>query len=143
MSVVAFLFQNFKNVAMLNYLFYWLSRMKFYEPIYSAKIFTPVIVVATFMPASLTLSKYFFGCYDIKANDLTVKIILSIIVLLVMTVTNFYYTPNRVEKLLDKYSGEPKLQRNLKLFLICVLLMAIFWYGSALLRMLIDIPECG
>jgi len=94
------------------------------------------------MPAALTLSKYFFGCYDSKANDGSIKIILSAVVLLVWMANSFYYSPQRIKKINDRYSNESKLWGNLKLTFICLLLLAIFWYGSTVIRMLIDIPEC-
>jgi hypothetical protein len=126
----------------LNYLFYRFSQLKIYRPTYWAKIFTPIVVAITLMPASLTLSRYFFGCYDTKANDLAIKLILSVIVLLIWFMTSRYYKPTKVKELWDKYSGESKLHGNVKLFLICVMLFGVFWYGSFVIRMLVKIPEC-
>ncbi|MBX2901903.1 MAG: hypothetical protein KF775_19820 [Cyclobacteriaceae bacterium] len=126
----------------LNYLFYRFSQLKIYRPTYWAKIFAPVLVAIAFLPSVLTLSKYFFGCYNQNENDGTIKVIILGVSVLVMVLTNFYYSPSKVKKLSDKYSGESKLQGNIKLVLICVLLLIVFWYGSVAIRMLVNIPEC-
>lgn len=90
----------------------------------------------------LTLSKYFFGCYDQKANDGIIKLIILVIGLVVMIIPSFYYSPHRIKAINDKYSRESKWLGNLKLVFICVLLISIFWFGSAVVRYFIVIPEC-
>jgi succinate dehydrogenase hydrophobic anchor subunit len=127
---------------MFNYLFYRFSQIKVHKPTYWAKIFTPVLVAIAFLPSVLTLSKYFFGCYNLKESDGTVKAIILGVSILIMLLTNFYYSESRVNQLVEKYSRESKLQGNLKLFFICVLLLAVFWYSSTLIRMLVNIPDC-
>jgi len=127
---------------MINYLFYRFSKMKIHKPTYWAKIFVPVIEVAVFMPAVLTLSKYFFGCYDSNTNDGTIKIILSVVVVLVWAGNSFYYSPQRIKKINDRYSSESKVWGNLKLILICMLLLVIFMLGSTTIRYFMQIPEC-
>lgn len=94
------------------------------------------------MPIVLTLCKYFFGCYDSKANDGTIKIILSAVVLLVWMVNSFYYSPNRIKKINDKYSNDSKRWGNLKLIFACLILLGIFMFGSTVVRYFINIPEC-
>jgi amino acid permease len=127
---------------MINYLFYRFSQIKIYRPTYWARIFVPVLVILAFMPVILTLSKYYFGCYDIQANDSTIKIVLSSIVILVWIAISFYYSPQKIKRITDKYSGESKLWGNMKLLFISLLLVSIFWFGSALIRHLIEIPDC-
>lgn len=67
-----------------------------------------------FLPAFLTLSKY-FGCYDQKANDGTIKLIILGVGIVTMMIPNYYYSPKRIKKINDKYSSESKLWGNLKL----------------------------
>jgi hypothetical protein len=129
-------------MTIFNYLFYRFSQLKIHRPNYWAKIFTPVLVVIAFLPSVLTLSKYFFGCYDRNGNDGTVKAIVLGASLLIILLSNFYYSPTKVKELWRKYSGESKLQGNVKLVLVSLLLLAVFWYGSTGIRMLLNIPEC-
>lgn len=127
---------------MIDYLFYRFSQIKVHKPTYWAKIFVPVLVMLAFMPVVLTLSLYIFGCYDSKANDGAIKIILSAVVVLVWIANSLYYSPQRIKRITDKYSSESKLWGNLKLAFICLLLLAIFMYGSSTIRYLMTIPEC-
>lgn len=126
----------------INYLFYRFSQIKIHKPTYWAKIFVPVVVVGVFMPVTLTLSKYFFGCYDSKGNDGAIKIVLSAVVLLVWVINSFYYSPQRIKKINDKYSNESKLWGNLKLALVCLILLGIFMFGSTAVRFFVQIPNC-
>jgi len=94
------------------------------------------------MPVALTLSKYFFGCYDSEGNDGAIKIILSAVVLLVWVVNSFYYSPQRIKKINDKYSSESKLWGNLKLTFVCLILLGIFLCGSTVVSYFIQLPDC-
>jgi uncharacterized membrane protein YidH (DUF202 family) len=127
---------------MINYLFYRFSQLKIYRPTYLAKIFVPVIVAIAFLPSSITLSKYFFGCYDQNKYDGTVKIIILVTGFIAMLGINHYYSPDKVRQLSEKYSQESKLQGNLKLVFICLLFHAILLYGSDVIRILIEVPQC-
>jgi hypothetical protein len=126
----------------LNYLFYRFSQLKIYRPTYWARIFIPVLVAGAFLPTGLTLSRYFLGCYNQTDNDGDIKIGISVIVILLMTLSNFYYSPQKTKKLAIKYSGESKVWGNIKLFLICIVLLAIFFFGSVLVRAIVKIPAC-
>lgn len=127
---------------MIDYLFYRLSRMKIHKPAYWAKIFVPVLVGVAFLPACLTLLKYFWGCYDRESNDGTIKFVVLAIAVVLMMITSFYYSPNRIRKLNEKYSAESGSWRNLKLIFSGLLLAGIFLVGSAAVRYFVRIPEC-
>jgi len=127
---------------MFNYLFYRFLQVRIHKPTYWAKIFVPIIEVLVLLPAALTLSKFFFGCYNQQVNDGTIKIFLSVFALLVWGANSLYYSPDRIRKINEKYSSESRLQGNLKLILICLLLFFIFWFGSAAIRMVVRIPAC-
>jgi len=127
---------------MVNYLFYRFYRVTIHKSTYWAKIFVSVVIGLSILPTCLTLSKYFFGCYDQKANEGTIKLIILVVGLTVMMIPNFYYSPQRIKRINDIYSNESKLFGNLKLILICLILFGIFMFGSAGVRYFINIPEC-
>ena len=127
---------------MINYLFYRFSQINIHRPTYWARIFVPVLVILAFMPLILTLSKYYFGCYDIQSDDGTIKIILSAIVILVWMTISFYYSPQRIKRITERYSGESKTWGNMKLLFVSFLLVSLFWFGSTLIRHLVEIPDC-
>ena len=127
---------------MINYLFYRFSQVKIHRPTYWARIFVPVLVILAFMSVILTLSKYYFRCYDIQANDGTIKIVLSAIVIVTWMAVSFYYSPQRIKRITDRYSGESKVWGNIKLLFISLLLVLVFWFGSTVIRHLIEIPNC-
>lgn len=128
---------------MINYIFYWFSKLKVYQPIYWAKIFTPLIFVITIFPVGLTLSRFFFGCYDQKAIDGTIKVIMLLPAVAIVLLSDFYFSDERVRRIQAQYSGETKLKAITKLISIGLLLFLIFWYGSVVIRMFFYIPTCG
>jgi hypothetical protein len=126
---------------MINYLFYRFSRIKIHRPTYWAKIIVCVIITMAFLPAFLTLSKY-FGCYDQKANDGTIKLFILGVGIVVTMISNFYYSPQRIKKINNKYSSESKLLGNLKFAFVCLIFLGIFIFGSTVVRCFIQIPDC-
>lgn len=126
---------------MINFLFYRFSQLKIHKPSYWAKIFVCIIIAMAFLPAFLTLSKY-FGCYDQKANDGTIKLIILGVGIVSTMISNFYFSPQRIKKINDKYSSESKLWGNLKLAFVCLILLGIFILGSTVVRYFIQIPDC-
>lgn len=127
---------------MLNYLFYRLSNTSFKKRIYWGKIFFLTIILITCLPLLIRLSKYFFGCYDYNSYDGLIKIILIAIVALLLVISNVYFSTGRVKIINDKYSKIPKHNGNIRLAFICLFLVGLFLYGSALLSLLLDIPKC-
>jgi hypothetical protein len=127
---------------MINYLFYRFSQLNIHKPTYWARIFVPVLVMLAFMPVILTISKYYFGCYDTESNDGTIKIVLSAIVILVWMAISFYYSPKRIKRIADRHSGESRMWGNLKLLFISLLLVSVFSFGGTIIRQFVNIPDC-
>lgn len=127
---------------MINYLFYRFYRITIHKSTYWAKIFVSVAIAMAFFPTCLTLSKYFFGCYDQTANEGTIKLIILVVGIVIMILANFYFSSQRIKRINGKYSNESKLSGKLKLTLICLILFGIFMFGSSVVRYLINIPEC-
>ena len=127
---------------MINYLFYRFYGVTIHKSTNWAKIFISVAIAMAFFPTCLTLSKYFFGCYDQKANEGTIKLIILAVGITLMIIVNFYFSPQRIKRICGKYSSESKLLGNFKLIFICMVLFLIFIFGSAVVRYLLSIPEC-
>jgi len=125
---------------MINYLFYRVYQIN--KSVYWAKIFVSVAIALALLPTCLTLSKYLFGCYNQDANDGIIKLIILVVGITVMMVPNLYYSAQRVKKISDKYSSESRIVGNVKMILIWLILFGVFMFGSALVRYLVNIPEC-
>ena len=127
---------------MINYLFYRLSRIRIHKSTYWAKIFVTILIALAFFPSCLTLLKYFWGCYDYRSNRVLINFLILGVAFVVMALINFYYSPNRVKKLNEKYSRELNRRGNIKLILISALLVIVFMLGSKIIRYFVQIPEC-
>ena len=127
---------------MIDYIFYRFSKLKVYQPIYWAKIFTPLTFVVTIFPIVLTLSRFFFGCYDQNELDGMIKLILLVPSLAIMLLSDFYYSEEKVKRIQAKYSGESKSETIIKLILIGIIFFTVFWFGSFVVKVFVNVPAC-
>jgi hypothetical protein len=127
-------------MAIFNYIFYRFLQTNIHKPIYWAKIFVPVIEILIFLPASLTLVKYSYGCSVI--SEKAIGMIGILLWLLVWLVNSYYYSPSRIRKIIKKYSEDSRLMGNIKLLIICLLLISVFMLADDLIKLFIEMPDC-
>lgn len=122
---------------MINYLFYSLSKLKIYKPIYWAKIFVVLIIAISFLPAALAVLGHFLSFYDQGKIEVVIKLIILGLATVASVISNSYYSPDRIRKLNAKYSGEPRWHRNLKLTFVFLFLLGILLFGGTAVRYLV------
>lgn len=127
---------------MVDYLFYRISKIISRRRFYYTILFLFVPFLIAFMPMILSLTTLFFGCYENVKYALVFNVCFIFFAILYTTLIFRHYSPRRIRRIYAKYGNSSKFVGNIKLFILFVMLCAIFLYGNSFLGLFIQIPEC-
>jgi hypothetical protein len=132
------------KLVVMDYLFFKLTTIKIYKPLYWARIFITIIYGIILLPIYVISLKSLLGCtaYDEMNINGVLRWVYFFIALCIFSINYFYYNPNRIKRINRRYRNLTGVKSNILTLIIIIAIVGWILLAGDFIRLFLNIPKC-